>query len=89
MKWTTAKDGLGHEAYLGDFKVSRVTCQSGRRFYYLHYITRYIKGGNCQWRMSDKAHSLTAIRALLGSFKTECGIEVIGELALKRELRLA
>lgn len=85
LVWNKAKDGLGHEAYLGDYKVSRVTCQSGRRFYYLHYVTRYIKSGNCQWHMSDKAHSLTSIRALLNSFKTEQGIETLGELALKRE----
>lgn len=71
IKWTKDTFYRAHaETRINDFRVTRVTCASGVKHYYVHWIL------NPTWaaphsRMSNNLPSLKAVRGLIEHLKTQ------------------
>lgn len=68
IKWTKALD-IGVETVIDGFKVSRVTCQSGTKLYFVHWFENPdYAAPYC--RMSDKIFSMSSVKKRIAYIKT-------------------
>lgn len=76
LKWTKSNKGLmcEHETRINGYRVSRVTCSSGVKHYYVHwYQTKQSPlVGATGWHMSEKLTSLRQVRIRVQYFLDQC-----------------